>query len=83
MSCPSAAKNCHSHLHALQPPGSCEAVAATFFDHVGVPYDETLGRSLQHEVDGAGGRGLIRNLPSDVKRRAHPLVAAGNARGFP
>ena len=69
------------HLHALQSPGMCEAIAPISFDDVGMPYDETLGRSLQHGVDGACGRGLIRNLLSGVGRYAHPLVEAGNARG--
>ncbi len=69
------------HLHPLPSPGLCEAVAASIFDDVGMPYDETLGRSLQHGVDGARSRGLIRNLLSDVGRYAHALVAAGNARG--
>src|SRR5678815_5704080 len=74
-------RNRKLQLHALQSPGLCEAVAATLFDDVGMSHDETLGRSLQHGVDGARDRGLIRNLLSDVGRYAQTLVAAGDARG--
>src|SRR5678816_808927 len=74
-------RNRKLQLHALQSPGLCEALAATLFDDVGMPHDETLGRSLQHGVDGARDRGLIPNLLSDVGRYAQTLVAAGDARG--
>ena len=69
------------HIYALESPGLCEAVAATLFDDVGMPDDQTLDRSLQHGAEGARSRGLVRNVPSDVGRYAHPAVEAGQARG--
>ena len=69
-----------SRLHALQAPGPCELVAATFFEDIAVPDDQALSRSLQHGVEGACGCGLVRNLLPGVGRYAHSPVAAGQAR---
>ena len=60
-----AALASRSHLHALQAPGSCEVIDATFFDNV---------------AEGARGRALVRNLLPGVGRYAHSSVAAGQAR---